>query len=141
MSEKIYATGSIAGISLTDTSGEDCAVRLIEPENLLLGLVVTGEEALDGSFHSQVFTTDTADFAVSIPALPKTKFDQIIAAIKAAVLAHTYFMVVLQDDWTTISRKVTIRSEKGWVKIGRGDGLTREAYVEGIEFKFVTLAP
>ena len=98
---KPYLQGSVAGIALQDSNGNNCKALLVTGGNVRIGRVVNTFQSADGTVFAQTVNVSVAKgmpFAIHFEYCPKTLFDALVAAFDTALDAQTPVAIAVSDD-------------------------------------------
>ena len=100
MASNRWASGSVAGVALTDSGSRDLRTDVLDGEGFKQTLVGNTQEALDLTQHVQLLARASKGihFGIHIAQAPATKIAAIVTAIDAALSGSGTFRVTLSDS-------------------------------------------
>lgn len=144
MASNRWASGSVAGVALTDSGGRDLRTDVLDGEPFHETLVGNTTEALDLTIHTQLLLRDKkgVHFGIRVAQMPTAKWSSIVAAIEAAVGIGNPFPVVLSDTGVVDNISVKCVPDYGALD-GRlvRRGKIAAGYVFDVVMRFVSTGP
>lgn len=109
-----YASGSILGNNLS-TSGRPWKVLFVDEGNLLSAMAINNRVSVGHVVYSQVAElTAGIEFGLLFESADLAGLKEIVADIKAAMLANTPFNVTVANDWVSVNTNC-IASGSDWL--------------------------
>lgn len=144
MASNRWASGSIAGVALTDSGGRDLRTDVVDGEPLNSTLSGSNVTALDLTVHTQLISRlkKGVRFGVRIAQIPRTKLTSVVTAMEAALAGSTTFPVILSDTAGTdnISVKAVLDFEATGGKPYQR-GAIAAGYVKDVVIRFISTGP
>lgn len=141
MASNRWASGSVAGVALTDSGGRDLRTDVVDGEPFHETLVGTSLEALDLTVHTQLLTRNKSGvhFGIRVAQMPASKWTALMAAIEAAIGAGNTFPVILSD--TGVADNISVKCVPDYAALdGRllRRGKIAGGYVFDVTMRFIS---
>lgn len=141
MASNRWASGSVAGVALTDSGGRDLRTDVIDAEGLHETLVGNSLESLDLTVHTQLLTRNKkgVHFGIRVAQMPVAKWSAIVTAIEAAIGAGNPFPVILTD--TGVVDNISVKCVPDYAANGGSlvkRGGMAAGYVKDVVMRFIS---
>jgi hypothetical protein len=144
MASNRWASGSVAGVALTDAGGRDLRTDVVDGEPFHETLIGNATEALDLTVHTQLLARSKSGvhFGVRIAQMPASKWTAIVTAIEAAIGAGNPFPVVLSD--TGVADNISVKCVPDYAALNGkllARGRISAGYVHDVQMRFISTGP